>query len=78
VGEKFLDITLIFLGYIPKDASIPRAVRSQQAVVEKEPDSPAALAFVEVARRLKRLPLQRGRGGLSYFWRQLGDGGSRE
>ncbi len=78
VGEKFLDITLIFLGYVPKDASVPRAVRSQQAVVEMAPESPAARAFAKVAGRLRRLPLQRGRGGLSYFWRCLEDDGSRE
>ncbi len=71
VGEKFLDITLIFLGYIPKDASIPRAVRRQQAVVEMEPQAPAARAYVELARRLRRLPFNDKSGGLHYFWQRL-------
>ncbi len=71
VGEKFLDITLVFLGYIPKDANVPMAVCRQQAVVEYKPESPASCAFGEVARRLRRLPLRSKSGGLQYFWQRL-------
>ena len=78
VGEKFLDITLLFLGYVPKDANVPRAVCRQQAVVEYNPESPASRSFVEVARRLRRLPLGSKSGGLHYFWQRLLNGGSRD
>jgi len=76
VGEKFLDITLVFLGYVPKDANVPMAVCRQQAVVEYKPESPASRAFVEVARRLRRLPLRSKSGGLQYFWQRLTNGES--
>ncbi len=78
VGEKFLDITLVFLGYIPKDADVPMAVCRQQAVVEYNPESPASRAFVEVARRLRRFPIGSKSGGLHYFWQRLLNGGSRD
>lgn len=78
VGEKFLDITLIFLGYVPKDKAVPMAVCRQQAVVIYKPEAAASRAFVEVARRLKRLPLKVRGGGLSYFWQRLLGGESRE
>ncbi|MBN2809581.1 MAG: MinD/ParA family protein [Deltaproteobacteria bacterium] len=74
VGEKFLDISLIFLGYIPKDANVPMAVCRQQAVVEYKPESPASRSFVEVARRLRSLPLRSKSGGLQYFWQRLAGG----
>lgn len=74
VGEKFLDITLVFLGYIPKDSNVPMAVCRQQAVVEYKPESPASRAFVRVAQRLRRLPLRSKSGGLQYFWQRLIDG----
>ena len=74
VGEKFLDITLVFLGYVPKDTNVSMAVCRQQAVVEYKPESPASRAFVDVSRRLQRLPLRSKSGGLQYFWQRLIDG----
>ncbi len=76
IGEKFLDITLVFLGYVPKDTNVPMAVCRQQAVVEYKPESPASRSFVEVARRLRRLPLRSKSGGLQYFWQRLTSGDS--
>lgn len=77
VGEKFLDITLLFLGYVPKDKAVPLAVCRQQAVVDFQPQAAASRAFKEVARRLGSMPLK-SRGGLSYFWQRLLDGDRRE
>ncbi len=74
VGEKFLDITLIFLGYVPKDTNVPLAVCRQQAIVEYRPESPASRAFADTARRLKRLPIRSQSGGLNYFWQQMRGG----
>ncbi len=78
VGEKFLDITLIFLGYIPKDANVPLAVCRQQAVVEYRPESPASRSFIDTAKRLKRLPIRSRRGGLNYFWQRMQGGKSSD
>ncbi len=78
VGEKFLDITMIFLGYVPKDANVPLAVCRQQAVVEFRPKSPASCAFVDTAKRLKRLPVRSRSGGLHYFWQRLQGGNNRD
>ena len=74
VGEKFLDITLIFLGYVPKDTNVPLAVCRQQAIVEYRPESPASRAFVDTARRIKRLPIRSRSGGLNYFWQRMQGG----
>ena len=78
VGEKFLDITLIFLGYIPKDANVPLAVCRQQAIVEYRPESPASRSFVDTARRLKGLSIRSKSGGLHYFWQRMQGGKSSD
>ncbi|MBN2706402.1 MAG: MinD/ParA family protein [Deltaproteobacteria bacterium] len=78
VGEKFLDISLLFLGYVPRDKAVSLAVCRQQAVVEFQPEAAASRAFREVAGRLKSLPLKSRGGGLHYFWQRLLNGDKRE
>ena len=41
-AEKFLNISLDYLGFIPYDDSIPRAVRMQKAFIEAYPNCKAA------------------------------------
>lgn len=72
VAAKFLDISLDLLGYIPSDAHLPRAVRSQQAVVEMFPESEAAQAFDVLADRLLATRVPSGpKGNIQFMWRQV-------
>jgi flagellar biosynthesis protein FlhG len=72
VAEKFLDVTLSFMGSVPDDEWLKRAVRRQRAVVEAYPNSPAAKAFQQLAHKADRWSLPEGaRGNLEFFVERL-------
>jgi len=72
VAEKFLDVTLSFMGGVPDDEWLKRAVRRQRAVVEAYPNSAAAKAFHELAAKADRWSLPQGaRGNLEFFVERL-------
>ena len=50
--QKFLGTPADVLGQVPEDPAVARAVRRFLPVVEREPESPAAKAFVTVAAAL--------------------------
>ncbi len=53
VADRFgLDVRLDFLGHIPTDDSVSRAVRSQRLFIEAYPNSKAAEAIRRIASRL--------------------------
>jgi flagellar biosynthesis protein FlhG len=58
---RFLDIRPKFLGSIPDDPLVTRSVRDQVPVVRRSPQSKAALAIQELARRISIF----GKSGLS-------------
>jgi flagellar biosynthesis protein FlhG len=72
VAEKFLDIFIEYLGYIPDDANLPRAVRQQKAVVQVYPRSRASLSFMALAEKISELPVpQLPSGNIRFFWKQI-------
>ena len=52
VSEKFLDIPITYIGSVPMDDQIPKAVMRQKPVSVINPDTPAAKAIRQVAERL--------------------------
>jgi len=67
---RFLSRELKVLGMLPSDPFILQAVRQQRCVVDLFPQSPAARAFVHVARQLQdKIPLQKD--GFASFWKGL-------
>jgi flagellar biosynthesis protein FlhG len=72
VTARFLDVTLSYLGAIPRDEWLRRAVQRQEAVVEAFPSSPSALAFREIARRAAQWQAPAGpRGHVEFFLERL-------
>jgi flagellar biosynthesis protein FlhG len=72
VSARFLDVTLSYLGAIPRDEWLRRAVQRQEAVVEAFPSSPSALAFRDIARRAAQWQAPRGsRGHVEFFLERL-------
>ncbi len=70
--ERFLDLNLDFIGAIPEDDRLRRAVQKQQPVVEAYPNSPSARAFNELARRIDGWPTPSGAtGNLEFFVERL-------
>lgn len=74
VTDRFLDVALELVGVIPFDENIRKAVRKQKAIVEAYPESPASLAFKELAIRVAKWPVpSQPNGHLEFFIEQLLD-----
>lgn len=70
--DRFLDLTLDFIGGVPEDDRLRRAVQKQQPVVLAYPNSPSARAFTELARRVHKWPAPSGAAGnLEFFVERL-------
>lgn len=50
--KKFLNKELHYLGYIKKDSHVIEAIKFQQPVVEKFPDSPAAIDYLRLSQAI--------------------------
>ena len=76
VAERFLDVTLMFMGSIPNDEWLKRAVRKQRAVVEAYPNCPSSAAFRALAQKTELWGLPGGaRGNLEFFVERLVESG---
>ncbi len=77
VTDHFLDeVVLDFVGAIPYDGFLRKAVKKQQPLVELFPRSPAALAFQSVVRKAENWPMPRAaHGNLEFFVERLFSGG---
>ena len=72
VTQRFLDVTLGFMGAVPHDDYLRKAVQRQQAVVEAFPRSRSALAFRKLADKTERFPLpDMASGQLEFFVERL-------
>jgi flagellar biosynthesis protein FlhG len=72
VAERFLHISIDFLGSIPYDPRLTEAVCQQRPLVELYPQSKAAQAFLGLAHDLAEWPLPESpKGGLQFFWKSL-------
>jgi flagellar biosynthesis protein FlhG len=73
VADHFLDgLSLDYLGNIPSDPNVPRAVIQQKPLLEAFPQSPASKAFARLASRLdKTPPAQFNQGNIQFFWKRL-------
>ncbi len=52
---RFLKVQLLYLGSIPHDKAFVRAVRNQEILLERSPESKAGIALLAIADRLQRL-----------------------
>lgn len=78
VTMSFLDLTLDYLGAVPEDNALRKAVQRQRPVVGAYPGSPAGRAFHELARRIDRWPLPASaEGHLEFFVERVIRYGSR-
>ncbi|HEX7625037.1 MAG TPA: MinD/ParA family protein [Anaeromyxobacteraceae bacterium] len=72
VTDRFLTTRVSFLGHIPRDENLQRALMAQRPVVDLFPRSPSSRALAEIARRLlDRPPLPSLPGGLKFLWQRL-------
>lgn len=72
VASRFLDVHIDYLGYVPQDEFLRRAVQRQRGVVEAYPGAPASAAFRDIAARINKWPLPSGaRGDTEFFVERL-------
>ncbi|WP_420426233.1 MinD/ParA family protein [Algiphilus sp.] len=72
VAARFLEVKVDYLGYVPQDDYLRRAVQRQRGVVEAYPGAPASAAFRDLAAKVMRWPLPEGaRGDTEFFVERL-------
>jgi len=72
VAERFLDVTLDFMGMVPADDWLRRAVRRQRSVVDAYPNCPSSHAFKTLAKKIESWGRPEGaRGNLEFFVERL-------
>lgn len=72
VTDRFLDVALDYLGCVPEDPQLRKAVQAQRAVVEVFPGSRSAVAFQQLVERIQRWPLSCAPSGhLQFFIERL-------
>ncbi|HKK13116.1 MAG TPA: MinD/ParA family protein [Gammaproteobacteria bacterium] len=72
VTDRYLDVTLEYMGTVPQDEYLRKSVQKQRAVVDAYPRSRAAMAFKNLARKADSWPVPTGAGGhLEFFVERL-------
>jgi len=72
VSDRFLDISIDYLGHVLLDENIPKAVRQQKILWEAYPNSPANKCFSALAKKIIKLPVSASpKGNIQFFWKQL-------
>jgi len=72
VTERFLNISIDYLGFILHDTSFSQAVCQQKALLDLYPSSAAAQGFRTLAQRLLATPeMAHPKGGIQFFWQRL-------
>ena len=68
VTDRYLDVTLGFMGAVPFDESLRKAVRSQRPVVQAFPRSRIAQVFRNLAKKIDTWPQPGGANGQVQFF----------
>jgi len=72
VCEQYLEVTLDFVGSIPHDKMLSKAVQIQKPLVEAFPKSPAALAINKLSEVVDKWPLvNKSKGNIEFFLERL-------
>lgn len=72
VTNRFISAKVMFLGFIPRDENLQRAIMVQKPVVDLFPRSPSSRALAAIADKLlKERPPVNLDGGLKLLWRRL-------
>lgn len=72
VTDRYLDVTLDFVGVVPHDDYLRKAVRKQRAVVQAYPRSRSSIAFKNLAQKTDKWPVPSTAGGcLEFFVERL-------
>ncbi len=68
VTDQYLNVVLHFLGWVPEDELVRKAIKQQSAVMEAYPSSKAAQCFITIANHINKLPLPKSHSGHVQFF----------
>ncbi|MEE9535964.1 MAG: MinD/ParA family protein [Desulfobacterales bacterium] len=72
VTERFLDMTIDYLGSVLFDANVIQGVKQQKLVSELYPDTQASRCFTDLARKIfTSSPTHVPKGDSNFFWHHL-------
>ncbi len=72
VADRFLDVTLDYMGAVPYDEYLRKAVQKQRSVVDAFPRAKASVAFKNLAQKADNWPVPTVAGGhLEFFVERL-------
>lgn len=72
VANRYLDISIDYLGSVPADREMVDSIRKQKVYVDAHPDSAIAKAFSALAKRLcYETAISQPKGNLQFFWKKL-------
>ncbi len=78
VANRYLDISIDYIGSIPRDKMMVDAIRKQQVLVQLYPESKTAGAFQALARTVVQEPQSiEPKGSIQFFWKRLLEFGAR-
>ncbi len=67
VADKFLNISIDYMGFIPYDENLRKAVRQQKPIIELFPASKASKSFTDMAHIINAFPPSETRDNLQFF-----------
>ncbi len=72
VSNRYLDISIDYLGSIPEDRQMVESIRKQKIISELTPESKISQAFKQLATRICTEPPQlTPKGNIQFFWNKL-------
>jgi len=71
VADRFLNVSLDYLGYLSRDAVVHQAVRRQHSFYEAFPNTQISRDLTAVGRVLQDEPQPEARGGVQFFLKRL-------
>jgi len=72
VCNRFLDVTLNYLGSVPFDDNVRKAVKKQKPLIDAFPRTPAAIAIKSLAKKVQDWPLPKdASGNIEFFMERL-------
>ncbi|MFQ5597168.1 MAG: MinD/ParA family protein [Nitrospiria bacterium] len=75
VSDKFLDIAIDYIGYVPQDEHLRMSVFEQKAVVDRFPRARSSLVFSDLAYKVLEWPISPiPKGNVQFFWKRLLNG----
>ena len=78
VANRYLDISIDYIGSIPRDKLMVDAIRKQKTLVQLFPDSRTSHAFEALARTIVQEPQNLApKGSIQFFWKRLLEFGAK-